>query len=154
LATERKKHRAQGRDKRKHVPGTILPFVVREVRASLSSSAWSVWTALFQHANRNGYCWMKNENIQVETGLAKNTVDRVKLELIDKGWLENCGQRGGRGANTTALSLAFRRTSRLSLTPFGKSSAKNRGGPAWEKTATKKVAISSIGFIWTGLFER
>ena len=84
---------------RRHVPGTVLPFLVRELVAGLTTTEWLVWSILFLHANRGGFCCLKHETVASECGIGWNAVHKAKRGLIAKGWLENCGQRDRRGPN-------------------------------------------------------
>jgi hypothetical protein len=97
-------NKAAGREsgkrfERKHVPGVVMPFLVRELLFDLTSAEWKVWTILFTHANRELVCCLKNSTIISESGLGKNSFHTAKRELVRKKWAKNCGQRDGRGAN-------------------------------------------------------
>lgn len=90
---------------RKHVPGKVMPFLARELFATLSPGAWKVWTVMFLHANRENYSFLANNTLRRESGLARNTVRRAKRELVKKKWVDNCGQRGGWQSNLYKVSI-------------------------------------------------
>jgi hypothetical protein len=85
---------------RKHVPGVVIPFLIRELISGLRPTEWVVWTICFLHANREMFCCLKHETIVAESGVGWNGVHKAKRGLIAKKWLENCGQRDLRGPNT------------------------------------------------------
>lgn len=76
-----------------------MPFLVRELFSVLTPTEWKLWCCLYLHSNREGFCYLKNETQIAEIGVGKNAFHEAKRGLIDKKWLENCGQRNGRGAN-------------------------------------------------------
>ena len=97
--------RAGQNSERRHVPGTVLPFLVRELVAGLTATEWLVWSILFLHANRDGFCCLKHETVASECGIGWNAVHKAKRGLIAKGWLENCGQRDLRGPNNYRVRI-------------------------------------------------
>src|SRR5579871_2090961 len=84
---------------RKHVPGIVVPFLVRELISDLTPAEWTVWSICFLHANRELTCYLTNDTLCSESGIGWNTVHRAKKNLKQKGWLKICGQRDGRGPN-------------------------------------------------------
>lgn len=89
---------------RKHVPGLVLPFLTRELLYLLKPAEWMVWTLMFLHSNREGYCRLLNETICELSGMALSTVQRAKSGLIQKGWIVHCGQKN-RGSNQYSVVL-------------------------------------------------
>lgn len=96
---------AQKSTERRHVPGTVLPFLVRELLSGLTATEWLVWSILFLHANREGFCCLKHETVANECGIGWNAVHKAKRGLVAKGWLENCGQRDLRGPNNYRVRI-------------------------------------------------
>jgi hypothetical protein len=76
-----------------------MPFLVRELFSALTPTEWKLWSCLYLHSNREGVCCLKNETLIGEIAVGKNAFHEAKRSLIDKKWLENCGQRNSRGAN-------------------------------------------------------
>jgi hypothetical protein len=87
------------RTERRHVPGIVMPFLVRELFSVLTPTEWKLWCCLYLHSNRDGVCCLKNETLIAEIGVGKNAFHEAKRGLIDRKWLENLGQRNKRGAN-------------------------------------------------------
>lgn len=90
---------------RRGVPGIVLPFLVRELLSGLRPAQLVVWICIYLHSNREGCCCLKNHTLVAETGIGKNAFQEAKRELIEKGWLENCGQRERRGANIYRVKI-------------------------------------------------
>jgi hypothetical protein len=92
---------------RRHVPGIVLPFLVRELMQTLTPAEFMAWSAFYLHANRENVCCLKNETVIRECGFTKNTFHRSKSGLVKKCWLVPLGQRGGRGPGVykTAIPL-------------------------------------------------
>jgi hypothetical protein len=100
----------EGREKhngseRRHVPGLVLPFLVRELLSELTAAEWLVWSVLFLHSNREGLCCLKNETIIAETGIGIGAFHIAKRGLLKKRWAENCGQKEGRGPNVYRVRI-------------------------------------------------
>jgi hypothetical protein len=93
------------RHERRHVPGIVLPFLVRELFHALTPAEWMLWCCIYLHSNRDGFCCLKNETLISETGLGRNGFHRAKRGLVAKEWLENCGQRNDRGPNVYKASV-------------------------------------------------
>lgn len=90
---------------RKHVPGKVFPFLARELAYTLTTTEWKVWSILFLHGNREGFCHVGNETLSEECNIGHNANARAKRGLIKKGWLENCGQRGGWQSNNYHMKV-------------------------------------------------
>ena len=88
-----------GRSERKHVPGIVLPFLVRELLFDLTSAEWKIWTILFSHTNRELICCLKNATVISEASIGVNSFHAAKRGLLHKRWAKNCGQKSGRGPN-------------------------------------------------------
>lgn len=97
--------RGQKSTERRHVPGIVMPFLVRELVADLTPTEWLVWSVLFLHASRDGFCCLKHETVVGESGVGWNAVHKAKRGLIAKKWLENCGQRDLRGPNNYRVRI-------------------------------------------------
>lgn len=83
-----------------------MPFLARELLCGLTSAEWKVWCVIFSHCNREMFSCLKNETVIAESGLGKNAYHEAKRGLIEKRWLENCGQKSGRGANVYKILIA------------------------------------------------
>lgn len=102
---ERSSRAGQKSAERRHVPGIVLPFLVRELVAELTPTEWLVWSILFLHASREGFCCLKHGTLVCESAIGWNAVHRAKRGLIAKKWLENCGQRDLRGPNNYRVRI-------------------------------------------------
>jgi hypothetical protein len=93
------------KSERRHVPGIVLPFLVRELFYTLTPAEWKLWCCVYLHSNREQYCCLKNSTLISETGLGRNGFHQAKRGLLAKEWLENCGQRNDRGPNVYKTSI-------------------------------------------------
>lgn len=118
--------RKNGERERRHVPGVVVPFLLRELMAALTPAEYMVWSIFFLHANRESTCCLKNATIISECGLARNTFLSAKRGLLSKAWLESWGQRDGRGAGVYKV-----------LIPASQSVRKFTGD-LWDKLNTEK----------------
>lgn len=91
---------------RKHVPGSVVPFLVREFIGDIKQAA-AVWLVLWLHCNRERICWPNNKTLVEETGFSLAAIQRHKEVLERKGWLENQGQRGGWRSNCYKVSIGI-----------------------------------------------
>ena len=91
---------------RKHVPGSVVPFLVREFIGDVKQAA-AVWLVLWLHCNRERMCWPNNKTLVEETGFSLAAIQRHKETLERMGWLENLGQRGGWKSNCYKVSIGI-----------------------------------------------
>jgi hypothetical protein len=113
LSNDGKKH------ERKHVPGSVLPFLIRELVYLLEPAEWIIWSVLFLHANRDGYTYLLNSTVCTETGLSIATAQRAKRGLlaeknknkVQRGkWMVRCGQKDGFRSNLYQLRIGIPKT--------------------------------------------
>lgn len=110
---ENKETRPQPGDRpkeRKHVPGKVLPFLVRELLHEIKGGALTIWIVMFLHSNREGYCFLANKTLSRESGIGLKALQRQKKKLKKAGWITNCGQRSGWQSNTYKVSIPIPKT--------------------------------------------
>ncbi len=77
----------------------------RIYEAELPSRAVLVWLYLYQHSNKDGFCFPAIKTIARETNISVSTVKRALADLVSAGFIEKKSRYRDNNAQSSNLYL-------------------------------------------------